>query len=237
MTQAIFEECLRFTLPWEGGYSDNPDDAGGPTSRGITQATYDVYRTRRCLPLRSVQLAPLAEVKDAYQLLFWVPSYAYLFDFPLALALFDTAVQFNPETNMRFKRAALGLPLEASSAKMLEELKTCNQVAAACKIADMRYAFRAVRVKQDPSQKGFLAGWQNRDIALKRLILHPPAALSDPTDLTEPEKLELGELKQEVLTRQIDFVIGLPTHPDLPPIDETPLPRKRKKKNAEPQSD
>src|SRR5262245_61813095 len=35
-----FARCLELTLGHEGGWSDDPHDAGGPTNRGITIATY-----------------------------------------------------------------------------------------------------------------------------------------------------------------------------------------------------
>jgi len=35
---ADFNVSAKITLPLEGGYSDNPDDLGGPTKYGITQA-------------------------------------------------------------------------------------------------------------------------------------------------------------------------------------------------------
>ncbi len=41
-----FERCLAITLKWEGGYSNHPDDPGGPTMRGIIQREYDAWRRK-----------------------------------------------------------------------------------------------------------------------------------------------------------------------------------------------
>lgn len=39
-----FEEALSFTLKWEGGKADNPNDSGGRTNMGVTQRTFDAHR-------------------------------------------------------------------------------------------------------------------------------------------------------------------------------------------------
>ena len=44
MASDNFQRCLTVTLKWEGGYSNHPDDPGGPTMRGIIQREYDAWR-------------------------------------------------------------------------------------------------------------------------------------------------------------------------------------------------
>ena len=39
MAAANFDKCLKFTLQFEGGFTNDPKDPGGPTNLGITQAT------------------------------------------------------------------------------------------------------------------------------------------------------------------------------------------------------
>ena len=48
-------EALVFTLKWEGGFTNNPLDPGGPTNFGIIQSRYDQYRNAKKLPRRSVK--------------------------------------------------------------------------------------------------------------------------------------------------------------------------------------
>ncbi|RTH00928.1 hypothetical protein CSW50_10075 [Thermus scotoductus] len=89
-----FERALAFVLRWEGGYSDHPDDPGGATNYGITQATYDAWRKRQGLPTRPVREISMDEVRAIYRTRYWDPlpaRYAEK-DPPLALALFDYAV-------------------------------------------------------------------------------------------------------------------------------------------------
>lgn len=49
----LFKKALAFVLKWEGGYSNNPNDKGGMTFKGITQTTYNSY-------LKSKNLQPKA---------------------------------------------------------------------------------------------------------------------------------------------------------------------------------
>ena len=39
----IYKKALSFVLKWEGGYSNNPNDRGKMTFKGITQAAYNSY--------------------------------------------------------------------------------------------------------------------------------------------------------------------------------------------------
>jgi lysozyme family protein len=186
MAVETFHKVLSFVLHWEGGYVNDPDDAGGATNFGITQATYNTYRKYRGLHTRPVKQIETAEVREIYQRMFWQPSFAYINTYPLALALMDTAVQFNPPTFKRFVREALGLnrpgvmqsmqelfskqPSNYMTNEMLAALKTCNQLETALSIAAQRQAFRYERVRKNPSQQKFLKGWLRRDRDLEKQI-------------------------------------------------------------------
>ncbi len=92
-----FQTALAHILRWEGGYSDHPDDPGGATNHGVTQATYDAWRKGRGLPTRSVREIAREEVEAIYQERYWTPSGALKWDengHPgIALYIFDSAVQ------------------------------------------------------------------------------------------------------------------------------------------------
>lgn len=44
MTNSGFTRAITFILKWEGGFSDDPDDRGGRTNKGVTQKVYDTWR-------------------------------------------------------------------------------------------------------------------------------------------------------------------------------------------------
>lgn len=99
----MFERALAFVLRWEGGYSDHPQDPGGATNMGITQATYDRWRRSQGLPTRPVREISMEEVRAIYRDRYWEPlpaRYAEK-DPALALALFDLAVNSGVGTAIR----------------------------------------------------------------------------------------------------------------------------------------
>lgn len=66
-----FERALEFVLKEEGGFVDDPDDAGGATNFGITQKVYDRYRKKQTLPLEAVRLISGIVVKNIYYQDYW----------------------------------------------------------------------------------------------------------------------------------------------------------------------
>lgn len=166
-----YERALRWTLNWEGGFSNHPADKGGATMWGITQRTYDAYRASMGLAKMPVQNMAFSDCQAIY-LKYWNESSAGAFAYPLALAVFDTAVNFGiGRAKMFLFEAFHGARLIGGSLKGLAReigaLPATEQAKLAAKIADIRIAYRHKRVKNDPTQAVFLRGWLRRDNALK----------------------------------------------------------------------
>lgn len=87
-----FKKALAFTLKWEGGYVNNPDDPGGATNQGITQRTYDLYRKDHNLPPLSVKHIQVPEVEKIYADYYWLPARCESLPLKNAIATFDFAV-------------------------------------------------------------------------------------------------------------------------------------------------
>jgi lysozyme family protein len=89
-----FEAALEFTLhpEIEGGLSDHPRDRGGRTNHGITQKTYDAYRTSTGQERRLVDLIEEREMRAIYHDDYWVPCNCDALAPALAAAVFDMAV-------------------------------------------------------------------------------------------------------------------------------------------------
>ena len=71
---AKLETALKKVLGWEGGFANDPDDAGGPTMKGVTIATYKEYCRRKGRPVPTVEdLKKItnAEILDLADLLYW----------------------------------------------------------------------------------------------------------------------------------------------------------------------
>lgn len=97
-----FRLALDFTLAHEGGFSDHPSDPGGATNLGITQAVYDDWRISRGLTTRSVRAIERAEAEAIYLHRYWIPSGAAELPAPVAVVVFDAAVNSGVSRSLRW---------------------------------------------------------------------------------------------------------------------------------------
>lgn len=165
MTPA-FLRALEFTLDpgIEGGYSNHPQDRGGPTNRGVTQATYDNWRARHGKPRRSVEMIEDAEVSDLYFEDYWTPCACESLPEPLSHAVFDMAVNSGTWNAKLTLQRALGVRADGVIGPItLREAKTAQN--ATLRFLIRRGAFIQEIIATRPSQVAFLEGW------IKRLLL------------------------------------------------------------------
>lgn len=142
-----FEEAMKFTLKWEGGFADVAQDSGGKTYKGITAATAQAHG------YNDPRNIPEAKIKEIYRKAYWDAAGCENLPSPLSSACFDTAVNFGLGGWDYFKG---NLPADA--------------VAAAKVVVERRQEYRHKRVREAPSQQVFLAGWLNRDKDLMQTI-------------------------------------------------------------------
>lgn len=167
----LLAEALKFTLRWEGGYVNHPNDPGGETNKGVTIATYNEYRRRRGLPLQSVRLITDAEVYEIYETMYWQPAQCATMRRPLAIVHFDTAVNFGVGGSTLLLQQSLGVPVDRVFGPVTREaLQRADHASVARRYCQVRIEFRHRRVQQNPTQQVFLRGWLNRDNALLQLI-------------------------------------------------------------------
>lgn len=150
MSKENFNKALQFLFPSEGGYVDDKDDLGGPTNMGITQDTYNYYRKNQGLPRKDVQYITKGEAVDLYYKYYWKPSGADDVSDPnMAVTLFDTAVLHGVgQAQQYYKQSAGDLD----------------------KFLEIRQKHYDRRVLEDPSQKKFYQGWNNRINNIKNNI-------------------------------------------------------------------
>ena len=92
MVASNFEACLDVTLEWEGGYSNHPDDPGGPTMHGIIQREYNAWRAKHGLALQPVRKISDDEVKAIYRAEYWDAMGCDNLSSGYDLVVFDAAV-------------------------------------------------------------------------------------------------------------------------------------------------
>ena len=94
----VFDQALQHVLKMEGGFTDDPDDPGGPTNKGIILKVFCRHtgrtlnqqtRAKRVAELRDI---PDTLVQEIYRTRYWNPSQAA--DMPVAIGFmhFDASV-------------------------------------------------------------------------------------------------------------------------------------------------
>lgn len=163
-----FNDCLTFTLQQEGGYSDNPADHGGATDYGITQGTYDNYRSTHGMPLQPVNSITFTEVQMIYNINYWLPTLCASLPQPVDLCVFDTAVNSGPQRAVKMLQQAVGVEQDGLIGPgTLAATNALTPLAVATQFCDEREAYVRGIAASQPSQQMFLNGWLNRVDALR----------------------------------------------------------------------
>lgn len=177
----MFERILKeVILPNEGGYVNNPNDRGGATNYGITQATYDRFNDNKGQIRSPVKGITLDEVTAIYRS-FWIKARCdLLWDYAPAL----TVHHFDFLINAGYERKGI------DAAEILQRTinhfipttvdgyigpKTLGNIVKYIRTNPLKgdlnlstdYAMRRQRYYNDlvifnPSQKEFLNGWLKR---------------------------------------------------------------------------
>lgn len=145
----LFKKALRFVLNREGGYSNNPNDKGGATNKGITQNIYNAYLKRKGRPTRDVRNITDAEVEDIYYSSYWLGAGCEKMSPVFAVVCFDTAVNMGVGRVKPFLQEAQYMDVDTF---ILARIRKYNEFA------------------KTPSQRTFLHGWLNRVFALVDFI-------------------------------------------------------------------
>lgn len=102
---ADFDEALAVVLDHEGGYVNHPNDPGGPTNRGITQATLTAWRGKDATADDVAHLST-SETRDIYRARYWLPVYGRVADQTLGTKVFDMAVNMGHKQAHRIVQVA-----------------------------------------------------------------------------------------------------------------------------------
>ena len=156
--QARFDRCLAVVLRLEGGYADDPRDAGGPTNRGVTLAELGEALGRAASPRELEALTP-AEAGEIYRTRYWTPSRCADLAAGLDLMMLDTAVNMGPGAAARLMQEALGLEADGVlGPRTLEAARAADPADAIGIFA----ALRAARYRRRDAFATFGRGWLNR---------------------------------------------------------------------------
>lgn len=191
MVASSFATALSRVLSYEGGYSNHPDDPGGPTMKGIIQREYDAYRARRRLPKQSVKLISDDELHEIYRTSYWDACRCDELPPGVDFVVFDGAVNSGVRQSGKWLQRALGSlykgEIEGSIGDQTIEAagKVTDRAALIDDICDRRIAM----LRGLKTFKTFGKGWLSRvaDVrtrgkALAKGAAAPPPAPAKPAD-------------------------------------------------------
>ena len=165
------DATYKFLLKEEGGYVNDPSDSGGATNRGVTQATYDAYRTRKKLPVRHVRLCTHAETRTIYDGIF-ASSSASALPAGLSLIHFDFAANAGNSQAAKTLQRALGVKDDGIiGPKTLAAVRKAIIPDLIIEYAEIRRAFYRMLSEKRPKDMKFLKGWLLRTNRAERAAL------------------------------------------------------------------
>ncbi|QIG74375.1 putative endolysin protein [Rhizobium phage RHph_N65] len=155
-----FIRSLEKVLREEGGYSDHPDDPGGPTMKGVTQRVYDAYRDRIRKQRRSVRLIETSELEEIYRTSYWDLIRGGALPAGVNYVVFDGAVNSGVKRSVEWLQAALGVNVDGviGPATIAAAQRDTNNDALIDRILDRRLAF----LQSLRTWKTFGKGWKAR---------------------------------------------------------------------------
>ena len=162
MTAASFPAALAWILAREGGYVNNPNDAGGATNEGITQATLAAYRG--CdVTAHDVACIQPDEVAAIYRANYWDACRCDELPAGVDLSVMDCAVMSGPKRATQWLQyAVVAAPDGVLGPRTLLAVQHADPESVILSIAALRVAFYRGIVASKPSQVEFLAGWISR---------------------------------------------------------------------------
>lgn len=138
--QNNFEKALALVLEDEGGWSDHPQDKGGATMKGVTQAVYDSYRKVRGRGPQSVKFISEQELRAIYKFQYWDKVHGDFLPSGLDYAVFDFAVNSGVSRASKYLQAVLGVAQDGViGARTLAAIS--NPISAINALLDRRMGF------------------------------------------------------------------------------------------------
>ncbi len=174
----FFDDAFKYSLGNEGGYSDHPNDKGGPTNWGVIQSEYSKFLGRPASK-EDVKNMPLSDAKAIYRANYWNPlRLSEIGDKETAMALFDRALLNGLTGVSRHVKNVLEAPQDEKpnfhqqiyqiNYQFGDSQEFISKLATFCDKAHYE------RCAKDASQKVFLLGWLNRVNRMRRELAQVP---------------------------------------------------------------
>jgi lysozyme family protein len=153
---ANFEKAFAKTLKFEGGYANDPDDHGGKTMYGITEAVARAHGYKG-----EMRNLPLNFAKKIYKIGYWDVNKLDKFSSQLvAENVFDCGVNMGVKVAAKLLQKVLGVTVDGIIGRCtLEAVNRADERKTIFVYLDQREA-RYIRIcDANPGQNKFLKGW------------------------------------------------------------------------------
>jgi lysozyme family protein len=170
-----FESAIPTILRHEGGFNNDPQDAGGATNFGVSLRWLKAQGLLEDLEQQDRTQDEIAVVKQMtqdqaaalYKAYWWNPyNYGAIDSQLVATKIFDTAVNLGAPRAHRIVQACLGFPQEQRDGilgpKTMAEINAAGAAPLVVQIQNMQAAFYRQLVAVNPARQKFLQGWLNR---------------------------------------------------------------------------
>lgn len=165
----MFKKAFDHILRVEGGFVDNPNDPGGRTNLGITQANFTRWLKEKELPAVDVAEIQREEAYSIYHDEYWMEGQCYKLPWPLACYHFDGYVNLLPRDAGRVLQKALrvGAPdLVVDGIVGPKTIRTANKLDWDLRVRS-EYLWERIRlylrkVKANEKKLEFLPSWMWR---------------------------------------------------------------------------
>ena len=104
-----FETAFDLLMTYEGGFSNHPDDPGGATMYGVTEAV-----ARENGYTGGMQDFLLADAKKIYKAKYWDACQCDVMPDPIRYPLFDAAVNSGPGQAIKWLQSAVGVKVDGA---------------------------------------------------------------------------------------------------------------------------
>lgn len=176
-----FDNALKATLRFEGGYVNDPKDKGGETNLGITRKTYEQFLKKNNLPLDNLNMREIPEehVLEIYKTMYWQPAGCDHLPPLLAQQVFDFAVNSGTKKAIQFLQAQVGAEQDgifgpATKASVEQAVQNTGDAALARSYVQSRRTFIENAVAKGQIHAKFKKGLINRTNTLESYIPKAP---------------------------------------------------------------
>lgn len=203
-TENAFDKALKYVLSREGGYTDDPQDPGGPTYKGITLGDLAAWRrvpltdNSRAMLVNQLKSLTEDEITEIYKSMYWDRAACEQLPGGLNLMHFDAAVNQGVTGANRMLQEAVGARVDGIfGPETKAKAEDCDVRATLARYRDLREA----RYKRTSTFARFGRGWLNRLAATYKLALSWTSV-----DPIHPVVKRIGTDTPEWVTRAIGFI-------------------------------